>query len=220
MNWFAAWQAQALYAHAPWRDRLHVAMRLTLCPFERLAAFVPTGGLILDLGCGHGVFAHTLAIESPERRVVGIEPSPRKLAAARVARPATGHYASFVQGDALAPPVTGPCRAVLLIDVLYLLTPFEQEQALRLSFDLLEAGGVLVLKTMDERPRWKVALNRLEEWLAVRVLRITLGGESAFTFRPLVEWAALCRTVGFETQVMRLDRGYYHPHGVVVGIRP
>jgi len=219
MNWFAARQAQALYANAPWRDRLHVAVRLALCPFERLAAFVPPGGLIVDLGCGHGVFAHTLAIESPKRCVVGMEPSPRKLAAARIARLSTGH-ASFVQGDALAPPVAGLCRAVLLIDVLYLLTPLEQEQALRISFDLLETGGVLVLKTMDDRPRWKAALNRLEEWLAVHVLRVTMSKGGAFTFRSLSEWDALCKTIGFETQVMRLDRGYYHPHGVVVGTRP
>ena len=34
-------RAQALYAGAPWRDRLHVAMRRALCPFEHLAAFVP-----------------------------------------------------------------------------------------------------------------------------------------------------------------------------------
>lgn len=212
-------QAQALYVNAPWRDRLHVTVRLALCPFERLAALVPSSGLVVDLGCGHGVFANILAIESPERRVVGMDPSPHKLASARTIQHVTSRVL-FAQGDALAPPVAGPCQAVLLIDVLYLLTPLEQERALRVSFDLLESGGVLVLKTMDDRPRWKAALNRMEEWLAVRMLRITLGGESAFTFRPLVEWAALCRTIGFETRVMRLDRGYYHPHGVVVGIRP
>lgn len=219
MNWAAARQAQTLYVNAHWRDRLHVALRLALCPFERLSSLVPSCGLVVDLGCGHGVLANMLALESPERRIVGVDPSLRKLAAAHTVEPGAGRVL-FVQGDALFPPVAEPCRAVLLIDVLYLLSPLEQERALRLSFDLLEPGGVLLLKTMDDRPQWKAALNRVEEWLAVRVLRITLGGKSAFTFRPLVEWAALCRAIGFEARVERLDRGYYHPHGAVVGIRP
>lgn len=212
-------QAQALYAGAPWRDRLHVVLRRVLCPFARLAIFVPPAGLIVDLGCGHGLFAHALAIESRERRIVGVEPSAHKLALARATRSATSRV-WFVQGDALTNPVVGPFRAVLLIDVLYLLTFKEQEQVLRTSFDRLEPGGVLLLKTMDVRPRWKAALNQLEEYLAVHVLRITLGQEGAFTFRSLVEWAALCRAIGFETRAMRLDRGYYHPHGVVVGVKP
>jgi methylase of polypeptide subunit release factors len=80
-------QVKALYAHAPRRDRWHVAGRLRLCPFERLAAFVPLAGLIVDLGCGHGVFARALALESSKRCVVGVEPSAHKLAAASAARP-------------------------------------------------------------------------------------------------------------------------------------
>jgi SAM-dependent methyltransferase len=211
-------RAQAMYAGAPWRDRLHVAVRLALCPFERLASFVPKTGRIVDLGCGHGVFANALALESAGRYVVGVERSACKLAAARATQSVTGRV-RFVQGDALANPVAGRCRAILLIDVLYLLAPQQQEQALRACSDRLEPGGVLLLKTMDDHPWWKVAANRLEEWLAVRVLRLTLGGEGKFAFRPLAEWAELCQAMGFETQVVCLDRGYYHPHGAIVGTR-
>jgi SAM-dependent methyltransferase len=149
--------------------------------------------------------------------VAGVEPAARKVSLAQAARPARGHV-EFVRGDALNPPLAGPWRAALLIDVLYLFDPHRQEQILRACAARLSPGGVLVLKEMDERPRWKAALNRLEEWLAVRVLRITLGG-GAFTFRSLAEWAALCQGLGFETHVMRLDQGYYHPHGAVVGVR-
>ncbi len=100
-------QAQALYAGAPWRDRLHVAGRLNLCPFGRLAEFVPLAGLIVDLGCGHGLFANALALESPERFVVGVEPMARKVALARAARPAHRRV-EFVRGDASRPPLAGP----------------------------------------------------------------------------------------------------------------
>ncbi len=209
-------RAVALYASAPPGDRLHVALRRLLCPFERIASFVPPEGLIVDLGCGHGLFAHALALERAGRRVVGVEPDPHKLAVAR----ATGGPARFVRGEAVHSPITGPCQAVLLIDVLYLLSPAQQEQALRNAYRCLAPGGVLLLKTMDDRPRWKAALDRLEEWLAVRVLGITMSSAASFTFRPLAEWAALCSEIGFQVQTLRLDRGYYHPHGLVVGVRP
>ena len=211
-------QAQALYTDAPWRDRYHVAVRRALCPFERLAAFVPSTGLIVDLGCGHGLFANALALEAPGRCIVGVELSTRKLLVARATQPATGQV-HFVQGDLLANPVVGPCRVMLLIDVLYLFTPHQQEQILRMCSERLEPGGVLVLKTMDTLPRWKSALDRLEEWMAVRLFHITLSGRSPLAFRPLAEWAALCQATGFETKVVRLDQGYYHPHGAVVGLK-
>ena len=211
-------QAQALYTDAPWRDRYHVAVRRALCPFERLAAFVPSTGLIVDLGCGHGLFANALALEAPRRCIVGVELSTRKLLAARATQSATGQV-HFVQGDLLANPVVGPCRAMLLIDVLYLFTPHQQEQILCMCSERLEPGGVLVHKTMDTLPRWKSALDRLEEWMAVRLFHITLSGRSPLAFRPLAEWAALCQAMGFETRVVRLDQGYYHPHGAVVGLK-
>ncbi|MFQ6101595.1 MAG: class I SAM-dependent methyltransferase [Anaerolineae bacterium] len=215
-GWNALRRVWASYTDALWRERLHVVGRLALCPFGRLASFVPQRGLIVDLGCGHGVFANMLA--SPGRRIVGVEPSAGKLAVARIARSAMGDV-QFVQGDAVHNPVVGPCRVVLIVDVLYLLTYEQQEQVLRTCFERLEPGGVLLLKTMDDRPRWKAVLNRLEEWLAVWVLHITLSRERGFAFRSLVEWAALCQAIGFETQVLRLHRGYYHPHGAVIGIK-
>ncbi len=219
MNRATLFRIPRLYLGASWRERLHMTVRVLLCPLERLAPFVPPAGLIVDLGCGHGLFTHALAMEEPQRRLVGVEPDGAKLTVARTSVTPGGRV-RFVRGDALHNPVAGPCRAVLIVDVAYLLTAEEQEQVLRDSFARLGPGGVLLLKTVDVRPRWKIALNRLEEWLAVRLLRITLGPARPFTFRPLEEWAELFRRIGFETQTVRLDRGYYHPHVAVIGVRP
>ena len=206
---------QSLYARAPLRDRVHVAVRLALCPFERLASFVPHTGQIVDLGCGHGVFAHALAIEAPSRHVVGLDPAAHKLSVAR----STAHCVRFVRGDARSNPIAGPCQAILLIDVLYLLDRTEQERVLRDCYDRLSPDGVLVIKTMDNRPRWKAAVNHLEEWLVVRLLGVTLCEGNRFAFRSLSEWIALCSALGFDVRAMRLDRGYIHPHVAVVGVR-
>ena len=206
---------QSLYARAPLRDRVHVAARLALCPFERLAPFVPPTGWIVDLGCGHGVFAHALAIEAPSRHVVGLDPAAHKLSVARLA----AHGVRFVRGDARSNPIAGPCQAILLIDVLYLLDRTEQERVLCDCYDRLSPDGVLLIKTMDDRPCWKAAVNHVEEWLAVRLLGVTQSEGNAFAFRSLPEWTALCSAIGFDARAVRLDRGPMHPHGAVVGVR-
>jgi SAM-dependent methyltransferase len=206
---------QSLYARVPLRDRAHVAARLALCPFERLAPFVPRTGQIVDLGCGHGVFAHALALEAPGRHVVGLDPSAHKLSMARSA----AHGVRFVRGDARSNPISGPCQAILLIDVLYLLNRTEQERVLCDCHHRLSPGGVLLIKTVDDRPRWKAAVNHLEEWLVVRLLGVTLCEGKKFAFRSLSEWAALCGAIGFDARAVRLDRGTIHPHGAVVGVR-
>jgi SAM-dependent methyltransferase len=208
----------ALYNGISWCDRQHVWGRLALCPFRQLAAFVPRAGLIVDLGCGHGLFAHALALDALDRHIVGVDPAVYKLEIARAIQP-SGSHVYFVQGDVLANPVVGAYQAVLLIDVLYLLDRQQQESVLRMCCDRLTSGGVLLLKTMDDHPRWKVALNQLEEWLAVRVLHITQSGTSGFTFRPLTEWASLCRALGLNVEIVYLHQGYYHPHGAVVGVK-
>jgi 2-polyprenyl-3-methyl-5-hydroxy-6-metoxy-1,4-benzoquinol methylase len=208
---------RATYACAPLRDRIHVGARMALCPFRRLASLVPSAGLIVDLGCGHGHLAHALAMESPARRIVGVDPSARKLSIASAS--ATSRHVHFVRASALSNPVAGPCQAILLVDVLYLLSRAQQEQVLLDCYDRLAPGGTLLIKTVDVRPAWKAMLNRIEEWLAVRVLRITHCEAGTFAFRPLSEWAALCARIGFETLIVRLDQGYPHPHGAVVGVR-
>jgi hypothetical protein len=73
----------------------------------------------------------------------------------------------------------------------------------------------LLLKEMSERPRWKYTWNWLEEWLAVRLLRITLG--ASFYFRPQSGWEALLSGLGLAVQTFRLDKGYLHPHVLFVG---
>jgi SAM-dependent methyltransferase len=184
-----------------------------------LAERVPRHGLVVDLGCGHGVFDLALALESPGRRIVGVDPALHKVSLARSATRA-GMAVRFLQGDARANPVPGPCQAILLLDVLYLLDRQEQARILHDCYARLVPGGTLLIKTMDDRPRWKAALNRAEEWMAVRLLGLTLADHASFTFRPLDEWAALCGTIGFEVETARLDRGYYHPHAAVIGVRP
>jgi SAM-dependent methyltransferase len=200
----------AAYGELPRRDRLHMILRWWLCPMLAVAARVPAEGVIVDLGCGHGLFTLLLARESAGRQVVGIDLDARKIAVARRARLPNLRFEVGDIGQVEVPLA----QAVTILDVLYLVPYDIQERLLATCAARLAPGGVIVLKETAEVPRWKARLNRLEETLAVRVLRVTVGG--AFYFRPHADWQALFERLGFAVETIPLDRGYYHPHVLFV----
>ena len=206
------------YRGAPLRERVHVAGRWRSCPFEAVSAFVPREGRILDLGTGHGLFLLHLHTEAPGRSLVGVDIDAEKIDVARTAAAACGARVELVAGTAAEVP-DGPWDAVTVLDVLYLLPAAEQEGLLRRAAAELAPGGVLVVKEMSRSPRWKFRWNRLQELLSVKVLRITAGQEIVFVEDDaLPAWLS---AAGLAVEVDRgIDRGYLHPHRLVVARRP
>jgi SAM-dependent methyltransferase len=211
----------ALYAGAPARVRGHVRVRWRSCPFAAVAARVPERGSILDYGCGHGAFAAWLAMLSPGRAVEGVDVAAEKLAAAGVAaRAATAAGAPAPRFRRIDPGEfpRGSWDAVLFVDVLYLLPPEEQERLLRVAARSLTPGGILLVKEVGGRPRWKALWNRMQETIAVRLLRITRGGPLRI-LAPEVH-AGWLESEGLEVESLSADRGYLHPHHLLAARRP
>jgi SAM-dependent methyltransferase len=175
---------------------------------------VGTQGPVLDLGCGCG-FATALLAAGGRRTVVGAD---HDAGALRNAADSVGG-ARFVRASANALPLHG-MATILVADVLYLLSPEEQARALTDCRRALLPGGVLVLKTTDNRPRWKHWWNVAQEWVVVRVLRLTKGSGS-LTFRGGGDYEELLRSSGFEIEErIDLGAGYLHPHIVIRARRP
>lgn len=172
------------------------------------------------MGCGHGLLACYLAMGEREREVVGTDVDGTKVDVARraAARAATqGARVRFEPGPPGHLP-SGPWSAVTIVDVLYLLGPDAQRDLLTRAAAMLAPGGVLVVKEMDRRPRWKLALVALQETLSVRILRITAGARIRFT-RPssFARWLA---DAGLQVESRAVDRGFPHPHHLLVASRP
>ncbi|MEZ4394248.1 MAG: class I SAM-dependent methyltransferase [Polyangiales bacterium] len=182
------------------------------CPLEAVARATPTVGRVLDVGCGHGVVATHLALEGPGREVVGVDIDVEKLEVARGAARGVPGLRFEACGDALPP---GRWDAVLLVDVLYLLPRGAQRAMLDRCVDALAPGGVLIVKCIARRPRWKLALTVAQELVATRVARITQG--SAVEFVSPDETAAWMRERLTEVRARRIDAGLPHPHALVVG---
>jgi 2-polyprenyl-3-methyl-5-hydroxy-6-metoxy-1,4-benzoquinol methylase len=210
----AARAAIGTYRGAPPGDRLHVLVRWLSCPFPPVVDVLPRTGRILEVGCGHGLFSSYVAQRVPGVEVHGVDIDADKVAVATRST-ASGRLSFAVAESGVLP--AGPWDAVVLVDVLYLLDEAGQRALLESCAAVLAPGGVLVVKDMSTRPRWKAWVNRAQETLSVRVLRIT-AGSAHFAFVEPDQRARWLQAAGLlDVRSRRLDRGRAHPHHLLVG---
>jgi SAM-dependent methyltransferase len=133
-----------------------------------LAAQLPAGGRILDLGCGPGLYASRLAARGFE--VTGVDQAPTSLAYARQQAAEQQLPVRYLEGDYVVDLDTeleqaGPFDAVLLIYFdLGVLPPAAVRTVLRRIRRWLADDGVLVFDVLHPRhrpevppsPRWGV----------------------------------------------------------------
>jgi 2-polyprenyl-3-methyl-5-hydroxy-6-metoxy-1,4-benzoquinol methylase len=212
----AAREAIGAYRTAPPGDRLHVLVRWFTCPFPPVVDALPSAGRVLEVGCGHGLFSGYLARRSPGLQVHGMDIDADKIAVARASASLARGRLDFEVGDSGSVPA-GPWDAVVLVDVLYLLDEAAQRKLLESCAAALAPGGVLVVKDMATRPRWKARWNAAQEALSVRVLKITAGSPE-FAFVAPDERARWLVAAGLQDVcARRLDRGRIHPHHLLLG---
>jgi SAM-dependent methyltransferase len=213
--------ALALFADAPLAMRLHVQARWRTCPLSDVAARVPTHGAVLDIGCGHGLFASYLALDATHRTVVGVDLDDRKLADATTivegVRARGGSLTLRVAPGGAVPD--GPWDAITIVDVLYLLPPAAQRELVERAAAQLAPGGRLLVKEMSPTPVWKARWNRAQETLAVKVMGFTASESAEFSFTAPVEMRNWLEACGLGVTETALDRGYLHPHHLMVGTR-
>lgn len=227
-----------LFRGAPLGSRLHLAIRWQLMPFLPLLAHVPERlETALDVGCGHGLWALLLAARRPGARVIGVDPDRPRVEVAQACADRQRLNARFLPGtmqdvadgtlqltrDAAARPA-GPepgfdgFDLISVIDALYLLPREQEAEVIAGLARRLRPGGRLFLKEMGDRPRWKRAWNHAQESLAVRLLGITVG--DSVQVRTQEECRALLTEAGLRVTEVPLDRGYLHPHLLLIGEKP
>lgn len=204
-------RAMSRYAGQSLGIRGFVLARHLLAPLAKVLAAVPADGRILDVGCGHGLFANALALGSPRRRVLGVDPSGTKIAVARASAAGLPNV-EYVQGT-VQDIGERNFDAITILDVLYLL-PIEDKLAmLRACRERITPDGIFVVKTNDTRPPWKYRVARLQEQ-AMTGVGLTMGHGLYFQSREQI--ASLLELAGFKPRFVDLNTWLPYPHVMFV----
>jgi ubiquinone/menaquinone biosynthesis C-methylase UbiE len=209
----------------PFADLVGVAqrtIRARIVPLDAVAAAVPRGGRVLEIGCGEG-----LVLERVLDRVdsaIGVDLDERKVRVAR-ARLGESPKLRIELADAAAFLEAAPAGSfdtALLVDTLSSFPPPEQAPLLRRMLRVLRPGGTLVVKAIDTTPRWKAALSRTVSGLVYRTLRMSLSAGQRFSYLPASELAGVLAEAGATVEVRHLHRERHHPiaHVLVVARVP
>ncbi len=200
----------ALYKEASLWVKFHNFVRWHTCPFQKISTFVPRKGKILELGCGYGLMSNLLSLESGEREVIGIDISEKKITVAKKTVGARENVRFEISEIHNSVFFNQRYHCIIILDVLYLLPFADWEYIGSKCFQALERGGLLLIKEQGTYPRWKYYWNRVQEFLSVRIFKITEG--RAFTFPNEETIKELLISVGFYVESFKMDKGYLHPH--------
>ncbi len=197
-----------LYREAGPITRTYLKIKLRICPLLKLEEYFPKEATIVDLGCGNGLFPNILNVASADRQIFGIDLDEKKIEIANQTKAPDSNIfyqtgdvveAEYPQGDVFS-----------LVDVLYLIPYDKHELILQKCYRSLPPGGILILKEMDTKPRWKYLWNLFQETLAVKLIAFTLG--ERFYFRSQKDYTDLLQRLGFSVKPVPLDSGYWYPH--------
>lgn len=202
-------RALHLYRTLSLGARLHTVIRARTCPMADVLARVPNEGRLLEVGCGHGLFANEAALRSPDLFVVGIDPAPSKILWAKAT---VGSRTNVVFRHCRVEELRERrFDVVAILDVLYLVPRSSWVSFLRECRKRLQPGGRLILKEVNTRPRWKFSWCLAQEIFSVRLLNITLGHELAFATPD--EMVGVLHQAGFQDVIVTsLGASYITPH--------
>jgi 2-polyprenyl-3-methyl-5-hydroxy-6-metoxy-1,4-benzoquinol methylase len=190
-------------------ESAYAAIRFTIMRSKLLSVMdllLPAEGTILDVGCGFGLFAAYFAQTQPRRRLIGIDTNARRIATARTVMARlgqTGH--EFITGDARS--VGGLTRAfsgIYVLDVMHHVPREDQEPLLASLHDLLEPGGVLVLKDITTEPRFGLKFTEALD-------RVMVGWNEPLAYRHHDEWGQALSRLGMRTRAVRGPDGRPSP---------
>ncbi|MBF0331171.1 MAG: methyltransferase domain-containing protein [Candidatus Omnitrophica bacterium] len=200
----------------PWRrpqisltTLLHLYVRWFSCPFERLLPYIPTRGAVYDLGCGHGILLKLLLSLTPgEACFIGVDIDADKIAIARTLN--TSGRLRYEVKDIAIDPVLNGAKAVILNDVLHLISFADQRLLLQKCHEQLSPDGILLIKEIERSSSWKFRWAYFQEVLVNHVLQLTRGAGLYYSTRDGCVEAL--RKTGFEVEVVSAHRGYPYSH--------
>jgi cyclopropane fatty-acyl-phospholipid synthase-like methyltransferase len=153
---------------------------------EEIGQYLPASGVVLDIGCGFGLFSLYYAATAPGRFVRGLDLSARRIAMARRAARRLGlDNVAYEQGDARDFKGDSEVNAAYMLDIVHHVPPATVPPLLAQLRRCLAPGGLLLVKDVDTHP----APKRWFTWTLDRLMAPRT---------PVHYWSAAELTAAFE----------------------
>lgn len=196
-------QTKKLYQGLGWPS-LFTRIRFFTAPYEILEKLVPKRGLIVDLGCGYGIFSNYLGLTGPQREILGIDLDKEKIKFADRGI----KNVKFLRAD-INKIELKKADIILLIHVLHHLNSFlKQEKLLLACREKLAAKGQIIIAEVDKKPIFKYFLG----WLADHLL---YPGDKIF-YRFPAEFKKLFTALKFHVKIIKADKGTPFAHVIYI----
>jgi SAM-dependent methyltransferase len=181
---------------------------------DRIERHLPDAGVIVDLGCGYGLFALYFALRKPGAEIVGLDLNRRRIGVARAAAERLGlRNVRFAQQDLCDTSVERPAAAAYAIDVLHHVSSETLDRLAAAARRSLAPGGTFVVKDVDTRPRWQILVCHLTDLVTAPGQRVRYGSSADVATRLA---AAGFANVGVE----RIRDPLPYPHVLLVSSVP
>lgn len=191
---------------------LYEFVRPLACPFEKIEKYVAERGKILDVGCGHGLFAKLIAEKSTNRWVLGIDPSNKKIEVAK----RNNDLKNLAFRRSYLKDVKGGFNCISIIDVLYLLPNEEKLKVFNKCRELLKKQGLLILVENGDGKELIYQILKIQERL-VRIFNFTYSDFKGFYFLDNKGYRSLLLEAGFKVETEKdLKSLLPYPHTLFV----
>jgi len=163
--------SETLYKHLKGLSFYKHKYRPYICPFDTLIKLVPPGSIVLDIGCGSGLFAALLAKYNQASHVHGFDANESAINTGIEMLEKNTQIEPrvlFEQRDVRSGMPEGLYDVVSMIDVMHHVPPSEHKNVILSAIERLKPGGLLLYKDMVEKPRWRAIANRIHDLVLAR----------------------------------------------------
>jgi 2-polyprenyl-6-hydroxyphenyl methylase/3-demethylubiquinone-9 3-methyltransferase len=172
---------------------------------QEIGQYLPRNGRILDLGCGFGLFSLYFALDSPERKITGVDLDADRIeAATRCARRLGVENVEYINTNVLDWKGAAQFDAVFMLDLVHHLPKHEVADFLGRIAELVAPGGVLILKDVSNKPYYKMLFT-------LALDRLMVGREPIHYWDP-VELSQLVEGLGFSVKRHTINDLLPYPH--------
>jgi 2-polyprenyl-3-methyl-5-hydroxy-6-metoxy-1,4-benzoquinol methylase len=202
-------RSRIVAAYTDWVINLYCKIRfviINLRILNELEQYLPQQGIILDIGCGFGLFSHYFLLTGTNRRMLSFDLQPRRIMLANKAAATLGtaERATFLTQNALEYPFEQPVDAIVTLDLLHHLPAARVPQIIECCFRNLKSGGILLVKDIETRSWFKVFFT----WLLDKFM----SPNSPVCYYSRVQMTTLLSQAGFDVKSHQMLDILPYPH--------